>query len=350
MNKSLKQIFSIILLSFFIGLIRFLFLDEYTLFPSKESKEEISVINSEIEDFLGNINEPEIINLGLAKEIYDENLAIFIDARDYEDFVEGHISNSINIPYNENDAYDEVLLDSLFDTYKPLVIYCSGEGCSLSEDLTYYLYENKNIYSILYFEEGYPGWADNDYPIKLTEVIESDIDDFEYLDILDYLILMLFIFIAFTYKNDKYHYFIITISRLFLGFIFIYFSYDKIIDPHLFLKMVRNYDILPFSLESIGALVLPILEFLIGILLILGIFINASINISISLLILFILMIGQAYLRGKSIDCGCNLSDLSQNVLQDKRFYMIKRIIQDICFLVFAVILKYRDRFEVKND
>ena len=38
MNKSLKQIFSIILLSFFIGLIRFLFLDEYALFPSKENK------------------------------------------------------------------------------------------------------------------------------------------------------------------------------------------------------------------------------------------------------------------------------------------------------------------------
>jgi len=350
MNRSLKQFFSIILLSIFIASIRFLFLDNYALFSSKTNKEQIISIDSEIEFFLDNLSEPEIINLDLAKHIYDENLAIFIDARDYEDFVEGHILNSISLPYDENENYNESLLDSLYSTFKPLVVYCSGEGCSLSEDLTYYLYENKNIFSILYFEEGYPEWKNNNYPLKSSNEIKTNVNQFKYLDVLDYLIILLFIIFACIYKNDKYNYLIVIISRFFLGIIFIYFSYDKIINPDLFLKMVRNYDIIPFGLENIGVLVLPILEFLIGLFLILGIFVNISVNIYISLLILFILMIVQAYLRGKSIDCGCNLSDLSQNVLKDKRAYMIKRIIQDICFLVFAIILKYRDRFEFKND
>ena len=40
--------------------------------------------------------EPEIINIDLAKKIYDNDLAVFIDARDNSDFIQGHIKNSIN--------------------------------------------------------------------------------------------------------------------------------------------------------------------------------------------------------------------------------------------------------------
>ena len=61
---------------------------------------------------------------------------------------------------------------------------------------------------------------------------------------------------------------------------------------------------------------------------------------------MFILMIGQAYLRGKSIDCGCLLSDLSDSSSSEKRLYMLKRIVQDICFIVYALIVKYRVRFK----
>ena len=61
-------------------------------------------------------------------------------------------------------------------------------------------------------------------------------------------------------------------------------------------------------------------------------------------------MIGQAYLRGKSIDCGCLLSDLSDSSSSEKRIYMLKRIVQDICFIVYGVIVKYRTKFDNKND
>ena len=140
------------------------------------------------------------------------------------------------------------------------------------------------------------------------------------------------------------------ISRLILGFIFIYFSWDKIINPVLFAKLVENYDILPSDLINIGVLVLPWIELLIGICLILGVFIDTSALISLVLLSLFVIMIFQAFLRGKSIDCGCLLADISDASAQSKRVHMMQRIIQDICFIGYAIIVKYRSLFKSKND
>ena len=61
-------------------------------------------------------------------------------------------------------------------------------------------------------------------------------------------------------------------------------------------------------------------------------------------------MIFQAFLRGKSIDCGCLLSDISDMSAYNKRVHMIQRIIQDICFIGYAVIVKYRSVFKGRND
>ena len=149
---------------------------------------------------------------------------------------------------------------------------------------------------------------------------------------------------------DRYKHHIVSISRFILGFIFIYFSWDKIIDPVLFAKLVQNYDILPSNLINIGVLILPWIELIIGVCLILGVFLDTSALISLLLLFLFIIMIFQAFLRGKSIDCGCLLSDISEASAQNKRLHMIQRIIQDICFIGYAIIVKYRSLFKNKND
>ena len=49
---------------------------------------------------------------------------------------------------------------------KNFLIYCSGEGCSLSEDLGFYLYNELDIKKILIYEGGIPEWLDNGYPVK----------------------------------------------------------------------------------------------------------------------------------------------------------------------------------------
>ena len=326
-------------------------MDNYSILRKNQHSK---VVN---EDFDSNLQllfleaeEPEILNIDLVKQIYDNDLAVFIDARDNSDFIEGHIKNSINVPYDPDGDYDTNLIDSLYSLGKPIVSYCSGEGCSLSADLSYYLY-GLGFMSIFYFEEGYPAWKDLNYPTNKSNNLESNdnLVNIEF-NFIDYIIFISMFLISILPYFDKYKHHIVDVSRFVLGFIFIYFSYDKILDPKLFSDIVSNYDIIPFGLENLGALILPFIEFLIGLCLILGIFIDSSVIISIILLIFFILLIGQAYLRGKSIDCGCLLSDLSQISSSEKRLYMLKRIVQDICFIVFAIIVKYRAKFDMNND
>ena len=59
------------------------------------------------------------------------------------------------------------------------------------------------------------------------------------------------------------------------------------------------------------------------------------------MMILFIVLITQAYLRGKSIDCGCFLNEVSAEDAAAKRFDMFKRIVEDIVFLILLFTLKY---------
>ena len=46
------------------------------------------------------------------------------------------------------------------------VIYCSGEGCSLSEELGFYMYDRFKINKILLYEGGIPEWIENGLPIE----------------------------------------------------------------------------------------------------------------------------------------------------------------------------------------
>ena len=103
--------------------------------------------------------------------------------------------------------------------------------------------------------------------------------------------------------------YLILIIRLILGVIFVYASYDKILDPDKFARDINNFHIVPFGLENSIAIVLPWLELLIGLGLIFGFFIDGSSVISGALLVLFNLMILQAMLRGFNIECGCGLKE-----------------------------------------
>ena len=101
----------------------------------------------------------------------------------------------------------------------------------------------------------------------------------------------------------------IVITRILLGLIFIVASIDKILDPAGFARDIWNYHFVPFGLENIIAIILPWLELFIGLGLILGIMVDGSSVISGILLILFIILIFQATIRGFNIDCGCGLKE-----------------------------------------
>ena len=108
---------------------------------------------------------------------------------------------------------------------------------------------------------------------------------------------------------NKIHPIFIIIIRVILGCIFFYASYDKILDPGKFARGIANYHIVPFGLENSIAIILPWLELLIGFGLIAGIMVDGSAVISGGLLMIFIVFILQAILRGFNIECGCGLKE-----------------------------------------
>ncbi len=108
---------------------------------------------------------------------------------------------------------------------------------------------------------------------------------------------------------NKIHPIFIIIIRVILGSIFVYASYNKILDPGKFARGIANYHIVPFGLENSIAIILPWLELLIGFGLIAGIMVDGSAVISGGLLMIFIVFILQAILRGFNIECGCGLKE-----------------------------------------
>ena len=108
---------------------------------------------------------------------------------------------------------------------------------------------------------------------------------------------------------NKLHPWLTVLIRVLLGVIFIYASYDKILDPGKFARDIAIYHIIPFGLENLIAIILPWLELFIGIGLIAGLMVDGSSMISGGLMTIFILFILQATLRGFNIECGCGLKE-----------------------------------------
>ena len=132
------------------------------------------------------------------------------------------------------------------------------------------------------------------------------------------------------------------ICRILLGLMFIYASLDKIAHPEEFAKQIGYYKVLPFGVENILGIVLPWTELIIGICLIAGLLVDGATLLSIIMMLVFILAISQAMLRGIDITCGCF------KVSADSDKLGLDTIIRDIVFLVmsFIVLNRQERKFE----
>lgn len=93
--------------------------------------------------------------------------------------------------------------------------------------------------------------------------------------------------------------------RLVLGGIFIFAALDKIAEPDAFAKSISNYHLIPTAMLNIMALTMPWIELLAGIFLIIGVRLKAASAIISGMLIVFLVAIISAIIRGYNIDCGC---------------------------------------------
>ena len=135
---------------------------------------------------------------------------------------------------------------------------------------------------------------------------------------------------------------LVMVCRIFLGFMFIYASLDKIAHPEEFAKQIGYYKALPFGLENVLAIVLPWTELIVGICLLAGLLVDGATLVSIIMMLVFILAISQAMLRGIDITCGCF------KVSADSEKLGLNTIIRDIVFLImsFIVLNRQERKFE----
>ena len=138
------------------------------------------------------------------------------------------------------------------------------------------------------------------------------------------------------------------IFRVILGIIFIYASYDKILDPAGFSKNIHNFHVTPLAVENLAALIIPWMELIIGVFLIFGVFLEGSTSITIGLYIFFIIILSQAVFRGIDVHCGCFKTEADVGVT-DLRMELIKHIGEDFVLLGMAFVIKYKNKFLLSN-
>ena len=160
MNLSPRaQVISIIIVSFIFGVgynaVRTESLSLLYQKPVERTVEEVDSLLSETTI----LSAPEYINLKSAKEMYDRGI-LFIDARDEEEFAEGHIKGAtVALSTPE-------LVQLTPDRSTPIVTYCGGGECDVSMELAVELMDSWDYERIFVYKDGWPEWKRAGYPVE----------------------------------------------------------------------------------------------------------------------------------------------------------------------------------------
>ncbi len=95
------------------------------------------------------------------------------------------------------------------------------------------------------------------------------------------------------------------LARLILGVVLVVAGGLKVTSPVVSARAVRAFQILPYDFAGYVGYALPVVEILIGLLLVVGLFTRMSAVVGGLLMLAFIVGISSAWIRGLSIDCGC---------------------------------------------
>jgi putative oxidoreductase len=139
-----------------------------------------------------------------------------------------------------------------------------------------------------------------------------------------------------SHKTQTY---LIILSRIILGGIFIYAAIGKIIDPYTFAVDIRNYQLIPDGYSNFLALALPWLELICGLLLISGVWEKSAGILISAMVIVFIFGISSAMIRGLDINCGC------YKTAADSGEVGWSRLFEDLMFFIMGMVIIFREKF-----
>lgn len=102
------------------------------------------------------------VNLLEAKRTFDNNEAVFIDARTSREYATGHIPGALSV--SPADFSSSKALERLRRN-QPVITYCSGETCQSSIVLAEMLIGVRGHLDTRVFFGGWDAWVAADYPV-----------------------------------------------------------------------------------------------------------------------------------------------------------------------------------------
>ncbi|HET7305266.1 MAG TPA: DoxX family protein [Segeticoccus sp.] len=131
------------------------------------------------------------------------------------------------------------------------------------------------------------------------------------------------------------------LARLVLGGVIFYAGAIKITDLQSSVRAVLGYELMPYSVADLVGTALPVVEVVIGILLVVGLFTRISAVAGGLLMVAFIIGIASVWARGISIDCGCFGGG---GTIEPGETHYLREILRDTGLLLCAAWLTWRPR------
>jgi putative oxidoreductase len=124
------------------------------------------------------------------------------------------------------------------------------------------------------------------------------------------------------------------LARFYLGGIFIYAAWGKILDPYSFALSIATYQMLPTNVVNLMAIALPWLEMVTGVLLVVGTLTRPSVLLINGMMVVFIYAIWSAVSRGLDMgSCGCFASEAAAEEIS------MATVWRDVWWLVIGVFI-----------
>ena len=101
------------------------------------------------------------------------------------------------------------------------------------------------------------------------------------------------------------------VAEILVGLAFLWAGYLKLLDPNAFLSAILTYDVFSYELSAVASLWVPYLELCVGACLVFRVLKRGARFWAVGLLLVFIVLLAQAAVRGLDVDCGCFGSSVS---------------------------------------
>jgi rhodanese-related sulfurtransferase len=108
---------------------------------------------------------PLKVSLATVSRFVKAGAALLVNAREAQQFTEGHIPGAVSVPYDDA-VRDPTLLGKLDPGERPIIVYCSGGTCESSLPLAEMLVRDFGPRRVLVYEGGFPEWAASGEPVS----------------------------------------------------------------------------------------------------------------------------------------------------------------------------------------